>query len=164
MRPSHCRRCRACPSPSCSGAATTSSPRAHRSSSTPPSRPRRGRIPMTVEMMRETWPGRIQTVTIGATPDDGGTRGSTVTVGGHAALPFRTGDAPTPPPPVVPLQVFDVVPRDWPEHLRAPLADVLGSPADWARKGVEELGVDLICLRLMSVHPEWGDGPPAAAV
>ena len=119
---------------------------------------------MTVEMMRETWPGRIQTVTIGATPDDGGTRGSTVTVGGHAALPFRTEDAPSPHPPVVALQVFDVVPRDWPEHLRAPLADVLGSPADWARKGVEELGVDLICLRLMSVHPEWGGAPPEAAV
>jgi acetyl-CoA decarbonylase/synthase complex subunit delta len=119
---------------------------------------------MTVELMQETWPGVIGTVTIGATPDDGGTRGSTVTVGGHAALPFRDEDAPSPHPPVAALQVFDTVPPDWPDHLKEPLADVLGSPADWARMGVEALGVDLICLRLMSVHPEWGAGPIDDAV
>jgi len=119
---------------------------------------------MTVELLRETWPGRVQTVTIGATPDDGGTRRSIVTVGGHGALPFQPGDAPSPHPPAIALQVFDAVPPEWPEALREPLADVLDSPADWARKGVEEWGVDLIALRLMSVHPEWGDAPPASAV
>jgi acetyl-CoA decarbonylase/synthase complex subunit delta len=119
---------------------------------------------MTVELMQETWPGVIKTVTIGATPEDGGTRGSTVTVGGHAALPFRTEDAPSAHPPVVALQVFDVVPPDWPAHLREPLAEVLDSPADWARKGVETMGVDLICLRLMSVHPEWGGASPETAM
>jgi len=118
---------------------------------------------MTVELMQETWPGVIQTVTIGATPDDGGTRGSTVTVGGHAALPFRDEDAPSPHSPVVALQVFDAVP-DWPDHLKEPLADVIGSPADWARMGVEKLGIDLIFLRLMSVHPEWGAGSVDDAV
>jgi acetyl-CoA decarbonylase/synthase complex subunit delta len=112
---------------------------------------------MTVELMQETWPGVIRTVTIGATPEDGGTRGSTVTVGGHAALPFRDEDAPSPHPPVVALQVFDAIP-DWPVYLTEPLADVIGSPADWARMGVEKLGVDLILLRLMSVHPEVGGG------
>jgi acetyl-CoA decarbonylase/synthase complex subunit delta len=119
---------------------------------------------MTVDLLRETWPGRIQAVTIGATPDDGGTRRSTVTVGGHAALPFRAEDTPSPHRPVVALQVFDVVPQDWPDHLRGPLGDVLGSPADWARMGVEELGVDLVCLRLMAGHPEWGGASPDASV
>jgi acetyl-CoA decarbonylase/synthase complex subunit delta len=119
---------------------------------------------MTVELMHETWPGKILTVTIGATPAEGGTRSSTVTVGGHGALPFMTGDAPSPHRPVVALEVLDMVPDDWPEHLRAPLADVLDSPAAWARKGVEELGVDLICLRLFSPHPEWrGTTPDEAA-
>jgi acetyl-CoA decarbonylase/synthase complex subunit delta len=64
---------------------------------------------------------------------------------------------------VIALQVFDAIP-DWPDHLKGPLADVLGSPADWARMGVEALGVDLILLRLMSVHPEWGGGPIDDAV
>lgn len=118
---------------------------------------------MSVELLQETWPGVIKTVTIGATPDDGGTRGSTVTVGGHRALPFRDEDAPSPHPPVVALQVFDALPA-WPEQLKEPLADVLGSPADWARLGVEQLGVDLIFLRLMSVHPEWGGGSTDDAV
>ena len=118
---------------------------------------------MTVELLQETWPGVIKTVTIGATPDDGGTRGSLVTVGGHAALPFRDEDARSPHPPVVALQVFDALP-DWPESLTAPLTDVLGSPADWARLGTEQLGVDLIMLRLMSVHPEWGAGTVDDAV
>jgi len=119
---------------------------------------------MTVELMHETWPGKILTVTIGATPAEGGTRSSTVTVGGHGALPFMTGDAPSPHRPVVALEVLVMVPDDWPEQLRAPLADVLDSPAAWARKGVEELGADLICLRLFSPHPEWrGTTPDEAA-
>ena len=118
---------------------------------------------MTVELLQETWPSVIGTVTIGATPDDGGTRGSTVTVGGHAALPFRDEDAPSPHPPVVALQVFDATP-DWPAQLRDPLAEVIDSPADWARMGAEQLGVELILLRLMSVHPEVGGGTVDEAV
>ena len=118
---------------------------------------------MTVELMKETWPGVIKTVTIGATPDEGGTRASTVTVGGHAALPFRTEDAPNAHPPVIALQVFDAVP-DWSDNLTGPLADVIGSPAEWARMGVEKLGVDLILLRLMSVHPEVASGSVDDAV
>jgi acetyl-CoA decarbonylase/synthase, CODH/ACS complex subunit delta len=119
---------------------------------------------MTVELMHETWPGRILTVTIGATPAEGGTRSKSITVGGHGALPFMTGDAPSPHPPVVALEVLDMVPDSWPEHLRASLADVLDSPAAWARKGVEELGADLICLRLASPHPEArGTTPDEAA-
>ncbi|MDR7522276.1 MAG: CO dehydrogenase/acetyl-CoA synthase subunit delta [Armatimonadota bacterium] len=118
---------------------------------------------MPVELVRETWPGRIFTVTIGATAAEGGTRASTVTIGGHAALPFLPGDAPSPHPPVVAMEVMDAVPPDWPETLRRPLADVLDSPADWARKCVEEYGAELITLRLWSPHPDWKDASPDAA-
>ena len=118
---------------------------------------------MTVELVHESWPGRIVTATIGATVADGGTRGRTITVGGHAALPFQPGDAPSPNRPVVALEVFDAVPQEWPDHLRESLADVLDSPADWARKGVEELGADLICLRLFGPHPDVLDSSPDAA-
>lgn len=118
---------------------------------------------MTVELVHESWPGRIVTATIGATPADGGTRSRTITVGGHAALPFQPGDAPSPYRPVVALEVFDAVPQEWPDHLRESLADVLDSPADWARKGVEEFGADLICLRLFGPHPDVLDSSPDAA-
>jgi acetyl-CoA decarbonylase/synthase complex subunit delta len=116
-----------------------------------------------VELVRETWPGKIFTVTIGATAADGGTRGSTITVGGHAALPFLPGDAPSPHRPVVAMEVMDMVPPDWPETLSQPLADVVGSPADWARKAVEVYGADLVCLRLASHHPDAKDAPPETA-
>ncbi|HSO28364.1 MAG TPA: acetyl-CoA decarbonylase/synthase complex subunit delta [Candidatus Sulfomarinibacteraceae bacterium] len=118
---------------------------------------------MTVELVHETWPGRIVTTTIGATAAEGGTRSRTITIGGHGALPFQPGDAPSPHRPVVALEVVDAVPSDWPEHLRASLGDVLGSPADWARKGVEEFGADLICLRLFGTHPDVRDTSPDAA-
>jgi len=118
---------------------------------------------MSVELVHESWPGRIATATIGATAADGGTRSRTITVGGHAALPFQPGDAPSPYRPVVALEVFDAVPPEWPDHLRETLADVLDSPADWARKGVEEFGADLICLRLFGPHPDVLDSSPDAA-
>jgi acetyl-CoA decarbonylase/synthase complex subunit delta len=118
---------------------------------------------MTVELVRENWPGRIITTTIGATAAEGGTRGRTITVGGHAALPHQPGDAPSPHRPVVALEVFDAVPAEWPEHLRESLGDVLNSPADWARKGVEEYGADLICLRLFGPHPDVLDTSPDQA-
>ena len=118
---------------------------------------------MPVELMRESWPGKIFTVTIGATAAEGGTRARTVTVGGHAALPFLPGDAPSPHRPLVAMEVLDAVPPDWPEHLRGPLADVIGAPAEWARRCVDVYGADLICLRLQSPHPDWQDASPEAA-
>jgi acetyl-CoA decarbonylase/synthase complex subunit delta len=86
-----------------------------------------------------------------------------VTIGGHAALPFLPTDAPSPHRPVVAMEVMDAVPADWPDALRDPLADVLDSPADWARKAVDVYGADLICLRLFSPHPDWKDASPDAA-
>jgi acetyl-CoA decarbonylase/synthase complex subunit delta len=115
---------------------------------------------MTVELVHETWPGKIATATIGATAAEGGTRSRTITIGGHGALPFQPGDAPSPHRPVVALEVVDAVPRDWPEHLRGALGDVLGSPADWASKGVETFGADLIGLRLFGAHPDVRNASP----
>ena len=45
---------------------------------------------MEVVDIKEKWPNQIRTVTIGATAEEGGTRGSTVTVGGETTLPFLT--------------------------------------------------------------------------
>jgi len=116
-----------------------------------------------VELVRETWPGKIFSVTIGATAAEGGTRSTTVTIGGHAALPFLPTDAPSPHRPVVAMEVMDAVPADWPAVLREPLADVLDSPAAWARKAVDVYGADLVCLRLWSPHPDWKDASPESA-
>ncbi len=118
---------------------------------------------MTVDLVKESWPGKIFTVTLGATAEEGGTRSSVVKAGGHAALPFMPGDAPSPHRPVLAMQVLDYVPEDWPQQLRASLSDVVGSPADWARKCVEAHGAEMICLRLSSTHPDIKDTSPDAA-
>jgi len=106
--------------------------------------------------VKETWAGRIVEVTLGATKDQGGTRGSTVTVGGETGLPFLHFEGLTPHRPVVAVEVSDRNPDDWSGLLQQAWAGVLGDPAAWAARA-EEAGADLIALTLDSAHPERGD-------
>ncbi len=61
--------------------------------------------------VNETWTGKILEVTLGAGPDRGGTRGSTVTVGGESTLPFLHFEGEIPHKPVVAVEVSDRRPR-----------------------------------------------------
>ncbi len=106
---------------------------------------------------KERWTGAISALTLGATPDNGGTRKQTVTLGGASGLPFMHYDGKTPHRPAVAMEVWDIAPDDWPAPLTEALGDAINSPADWARKCVEEWGAEVICLRLMGVHPDFGD-------
>ena len=107
---------------------------------------------MEVVDIKEKWPNRITTVTIGATPEQGGTRGSTVTVGGETTLPFLTFEGEIPNRPVIAGVVADVVP-DWPDVVKTAVGDVINSPAEWAQKLVEECKVDMISLKLIGPDP-----------
>ena len=51
---------------------------------------------MPVEIPKDTWPGTVRTVTLGATAAQGGTRKTTVTVGGEKTLPFLNFEQPMP--------------------------------------------------------------------
>ena len=110
-----------------------------------------------VEIPKETWPGTVREVTLGAT-GDGGTRTSTVTVGGEATLPFLHFEAAIPNRPVVAAEVTDTCPEDWPSELLTAWSDDAEAPDAWATKAVE-LGADLIALKLRSAHPDQGDRP-----
>ena len=70
---------------------------------------------MSVPEAKEKWTGKISTVTIGATQAEGGTRGSTVTIGGQTGIPFLSFDGEVPHPPAIALEVFDAHgnPRRW---------------------------------------------------
>jgi acetyl-CoA decarbonylase/synthase complex subunit delta len=116
---------------------------------------------MDIVDVKEKWANQINTVTIGATKDAGGTRGSTVTVGGETTLPALTDEGQIPNRPAVAGLVCDVVPEGWPEVLRSAIGDVTGSPADWAKKLVNECKVDLICLRLVGADPNGANRSPA---
>ena len=119
-----------------------------------------------VETASERWSGAIREVTLGAGPDEGGTRTSTVKVGGAGTLPFMHFEGATPNPPIVAMEVWDCEPTEWPAPLRAALGDVVTDPARWAKACVEAFGADVICLKLANTHPDAGDTSPeqAAAV
>jgi acetyl-CoA decarbonylase/synthase complex subunit delta len=106
--------------------------------------------------VNESWSGKILEVTLGAGKDQGGTRGSTVTVGGETTLPFLHFEGDIPNKPVVAVEVKDQAPDDWSELLVSAWGDALKDPAAWAARA-EEIGADVIALGLDSAHPERGD-------
>jgi acetyl-CoA decarbonylase/synthase complex subunit delta len=118
---------------------------------------------MVLEEPKERWSTSVATVSIGAMPSEGGTRGSTVVVGGSTTLPFLHFEGETPCKPVVAMEVLDGKPTDWPETLIGPFADVIGKPAEWAAKCVKQFGAEMICLKLESAHPDLGDTSPDRA-
>lgn len=118
---------------------------------------------MEIVDVKEKWTNRINTVTIGATPDQGGTRVKTVTVGGETTLPMLTSEGEIPHPPAIAGIVVDVLPEEWPDVLKDAIGDVINSPADWARKCVEEFKTDMICLKLLGPDPSGKNLSPADA-
>ena len=117
-----------------------------------------------MEDVKEKWSHKINEVTIGATKEDGGTRKTTVTVGGETTLPFLDFEGSIPHRPVIALEVLDFVPEEWPDTLKEPYRDVMDDPAKWAKKCEEDYGAELICFKLKSLHPDWGDSSPEEAV
>ncbi len=102
---------------------------------------------MPIEIPKDKWPGKIQTVTIGATAADGGTRANTVTVGGQTTMPFLHFEAPMPNKPVIAIEIKSRRPDDWSSLLTETWGDVMDDPAQWAKKA-EEAGADLLVLGL----------------
>ncbi len=112
---------------------------------------------MPVQTIKERNTGKVAVVTIGATKEQGGTRTSTIQVGGEASLPFLHFEGEVPHKPVIAMEVYDRVPDEWNDELKNALAGVIGNPAAWAKKCVEEWGADMIFLRLSSSDPELGN-------
>jgi acetyl-CoA decarbonylase/synthase, CODH/ACS complex subunit delta len=117
---------------------------------------------MAIPDAKQKWAGGINTVTIGATKAEGGSRGRKVTIGGETGIPFLSFDGQMPHAPAIALDVWDKAPLDWPGPLREIYGDVWSDPAAWARR-VKQLGADLVNLRLVSTHPDEGDRAPEAA-
>ncbi|MFH1753883.1 MAG: CO dehydrogenase/acetyl-CoA synthase subunit delta [Candidatus Omnitrophota bacterium] len=112
---------------------------------------------MALELLRDKWSAAINKVTIGATKDEGGTRKSTVTVGGESTMPFLLNEGAMPHKPVIAVEIQDIPPSDWPQELAGHFSDVSDDPAKWAKKCVDEYKAELICLKLQGTHPDFGD-------
>ena len=116
-------------------------------------------LPATFTVQPEKANMAVRTVTLGGT----GTRTSAVTIGGAEALPFRHFEGDTGRRPAIAMEVFDQLPKGYPEPLRAAYGKLLDDPGAMARFCVEKLGAELISVRLPGTHPENGDRSPEAA-
>jgi acetyl-CoA decarbonylase/synthase complex subunit delta len=112
--------------------------------------------PMTIEIPKEKWSGRVREVTLGATSADGGTRARTLTVGGESTLPYLYFEGEIPHPPALAIEVHDRKPEDWSPLLLQAWGEAAKDPAAWA-KAAEEAGADLIYLTLSLTK---ADGEP----
>jgi acetyl-CoA decarbonylase/synthase complex subunit delta len=112
---------------------------------------------MQVPEVAESFTGSVNRVTLGAKSDNGGTRTSMVTVGGACNVVYGGSVQDLGEKPVIAIDVLDTKPQDWPETLTEPYKNVLDSPGDWAKKCVEDLGAELICLKFDGIHPDKAD-------
>jgi acetyl-CoA decarbonylase/synthase complex subunit delta len=118
---------------------------------------------MPIEFVKDSWPGTVRTVTIGATPENGGSRVKSITVGGESALPFMHFEVEMPNRPQVALEIRDRRPDDWSSLLLETWADVVDDPADWA-KAAEQTGADLLQLTISLTDVDGNTTSPESAV
>ncbi len=105
-------------------------------------------------ILPQNWSGSIQTVTIGATKQEGGTRSVSYEIGGDNGLPFmnRSGKK-----PLIAYEICDdtVI---WPQVVRDAMPQGISDPASWAAYGEKTLKPDCIRLNLTSTRkPNFSD-------
>jgi acetyl-CoA decarbonylase/synthase complex subunit delta len=101
---------------------------------------------MGFEMAKEKYTGSIKEISLGQGD-------KAVKVGGNTCLPFHTFEGDMPTKPKIAMEIWDMEPPEWPEAAKAPYKDVIGDPAAWAKKCVEEFGADMVVLQLKSTDP-----------
>ncbi|AEG15071.1 CO dehydrogenase/acetyl-CoA synthase delta subunit, TIM barrel [Desulfofundulus kuznetsovii DSM 6115] len=101
---------------------------------------------MAVTIAKERWTNKVAEVVLGTEPN-------IVKIGGESTLPFLHFEGEMPNRPAVALEVWDMEPTGWPEVLTSAYAGVLNDPVAWAKKCVE-YGADLVCLTMVSAHPD----------
>lgn len=113
----------------------------------------------------EKWTLRVHELKMGATREEGGTRGQVFKVGAQTTLPYLFREGAIPHGPIIAAEVFDSLDEDdWPGPLRKELGPLLGRTLDWAAKMVAEAGADLVCLKLQGIHPDFGNKSAQEAV
>ena len=106
------------------------------------------------ELMLEKWSGSVSEITIGALKENGGSRGSEITIGGQTTLPYLFREGSIPHAPVIAFEIWDCAPFDWPPELTQACGDVVSDPLAWAEKCVTEYKARLLCIRLQAAHPD----------
>ena len=112
----------------------------------------------------EKWSLKIYGLDLGARAQDGGTRKNVFKIGNQSALPFLFGEGEIPNTPLIAAEIFDTPDEDVAPALKEALLGVIDKPLDWASKMIEEVGADLVCLKLQGIHPDFGNRSAKDAV
>lgn len=112
---------------------------------------------MSIQNIKENWPGEVCSVVIGATSGEGGHSAHKITIGGEKSLPCLFEEGGIPNKPQLALEIWDIPPKEWPSGLIQPYAGVLDDPFSWAEKCVNEYKAKLLCVRLQGAHPDFGN-------
>jgi len=111
---------------------------------------------MEYEAPVEAYAGVVRELTIGKGK-------KSLKIGGENILPFHFFDQGSNPNPVkFALEIIDMEPQDWAQHLIEPFKDVIADPVRWAKK-CEEFGADAVFLRLVSTDPAVKDSSAEGA-
>lgn len=105
---------------------------------------------------KETYAGKVYSVTIGSSPQE-------IAFGGESVLPFHSFEGPTPHRPVIAYEIQDIPPSDWPEEVQKPYKDVSHDPAVWAKFCQDTLKARALALRLLGTHPDRENRSPEDA-
>ncbi len=106
-----------------------------------------------MENVKLQYSGNIREVTIGVGE-------KAVKIGGQNCLNFHSFEGNISNIPVISYQIYDTDKLDWPEACKKPFEDVIGDPAAWAKKCVEEFGARILTVQLLSTDPN-GENKPA---
>ncbi|MHA1930573.1 MAG: CO dehydrogenase/acetyl-CoA synthase subunit delta [Candidatus Thorarchaeota archaeon] len=101
----------------------------------------------------------IHEITIGAKKGEGGTRTSTLTIGGHTAPAWDLFQSPPKNSPVVSADVFDMK-ISLAKAVKMHYKEVLEDPAEWAKLCVNKYGAEAITLHLISTDRLLKDTSP----
>lgn len=118
---------------------------------------------MAVQILKEKYAQPIREFKLGCTAEEGGTRGTSLLVGGDGTLPFQHYEGNNPNKAIVAMEVNTNKELEWNDALKNALDVDIKDPVAWA-KYCKECGADAIYLKLDSADPDKGaDSPEACA-
>lgn len=118
---------------------------------------------MAVQILKEKYAQPIREFKLGCTAEEGGTRGTSLLVGGDGTLPFQHYEGNNPNKAIVAMEVNTNKELEWNDALKNAIDVDLKDPVAWA-KYCKECGADAIYLKLDSADPDKGaDSPEACA-
>ncbi|HNW39945.1 MAG TPA: acetyl-CoA decarbonylase/synthase complex subunit delta [Candidatus Omnitrophota bacterium] len=118
---------------------------------------------MDAPLVLEKWPQEVSTVTIGAKQAEGGSRSSTVKIGGQNVMPLLFREGTIPYKPKIAFEIWDIAPLDFDEGLIKAYGKAINDPFTWADICINQFKAGMLCLKMQGTHPDFGNKSPQDA-